>query len=165
EKLTKAGFTYTTEQKNSDDVEEGYVIKTSPKAGSTRKKGDTITIVESIGGSYHYLEDYTGKNYTEVFRIRRTWGKLDFYAMAINGYTDDNYGKYVEKVLPTLNKSDLRILRNTIFAIYGVHFKSADLSKHFNKQVWYSDEGKTSVDITLPENRQKLVEMIQKLEK
>ena len=66
EKLTKAGFTYTTEQKNSDEVEEGYVIKTSPKAGSTRKKGDTITIIESIGGTYHYLEDYTGKNYTEV---------------------------------------------------------------------------------------------------
>ena len=66
EKLTKAGFTYTTEQKNSDEVEEGYVIKTTPKAGSTRKKGDTITIIESIGGTYHYLEDYTGKNYTEV---------------------------------------------------------------------------------------------------
>ena len=66
EKLTKAGFTYTTEQKNSDTVEEGYVIKTTPKAGSTRKKGDTITIIESIGGTYHYLEDYTGKNYTEV---------------------------------------------------------------------------------------------------
>ncbi|MBR4248403.1 MAG: YARHG domain-containing protein [Treponema sp.] len=116
-----------------------------------------------IGGNIHYY--ISGKNYTEVFRIRRTWGEPDFYAMAINGYTDDNYGKYVEKVLPTLNKADLRILRNTIFAIYGVHFKSADLSKHFNKQVWYSDEGKTSVDITLPENRQKLVEMIQKLEK
>ena len=66
EALTKAGFTYTTEQKNSDKVEEGYVIKTTPKAGSTRKKGDTITIVESIGGTYHYLEDYTGKNYTEI---------------------------------------------------------------------------------------------------
>ncbi len=64
--LTKAGFTYTTEQKNSDTVEEGYVIKTTPKSGSTRKKGDTITIVESIGGTYHYLEDYTGKNYTEI---------------------------------------------------------------------------------------------------
>ena len=66
EKLEKAGFTYTTEQKNSDTVEEGYVIKTSPKAGSTRKKGDTITIIESTGGTFHYLEDYTGKNYTEV---------------------------------------------------------------------------------------------------
>ena len=85
--------------------------------------------------------------------------------MAINGYTNDNYGKYVEKVLPTLSKDDLRILRNTIFAIYGVHFKSADLSKHFNKQFWYADEGKTSADVTLPEHRQKLVEMIQNFEK
>ena len=66
EKLTKEGFTYTTEQKNSDTVEEGVVISTSPKAGSTRKKGDTITIIESIGGNYHYLEDYTNKNYSEV---------------------------------------------------------------------------------------------------
>ena len=66
EKLTKAGFTYTTESKNSDTVEEGYVIRTSPKSGSTRKKGDTITIVESIGGNYHYLENYVGKNYNDV---------------------------------------------------------------------------------------------------
>ncbi len=66
EKLTKSGFTYTTEQKNSDTVDEGVVIKTTPKAGSTRKKGDTITIIESIGGNYHYLEDYTGKKYSEI---------------------------------------------------------------------------------------------------
>ena len=66
EKLTKEGFTYTTEIKNSDTVEEGYVIKTNPKAGSTRKKGDTITIIESIGGDYYYLENYTNKNYTEI---------------------------------------------------------------------------------------------------
>ena len=44
EKLTKEGFTYTTEQQNSEKVEVGNVIKTVPKAGSTRKKGDTITI-------------------------------------------------------------------------------------------------------------------------
>ena len=66
EKLTKAGFTYTTESKNSESVPEGSVIRTTPKAGSTRKKGDTITIVESIGGNYHYLENYVGKNYSEV---------------------------------------------------------------------------------------------------
>ena len=66
EKLELAGFTYTTEQKNSDTVEEGTVISTTPKAGSTRKKGDTITIIESSGGDYTYLEDYTNKNYTEV---------------------------------------------------------------------------------------------------
>lgn len=65
-KLTEEGFTYTTEQKNSDTIEEGIVINTNPKSGSTRKKGDTITIVESIGGNYHYLEDYIGKNYSEI---------------------------------------------------------------------------------------------------
>lgn len=64
--LKKAGFTYTTEQKNSESVPEGSVIKTTPKAGSTRKKGDTITIIESNGGTYHYLENYIGKNYSEV---------------------------------------------------------------------------------------------------
>lgn len=66
EKLEAEGFTYTTEQANSDTIEEGKVIKTKPKAGSTRKKGDTITIVESIGGTYHYLENYIDSNYTEV---------------------------------------------------------------------------------------------------
>ena len=66
EKLENSGFTYSTEQENSDTVETGIVIKTSPKAGSTRKKGDTIIIYESIGGDYTYLENYIGKNYTEV---------------------------------------------------------------------------------------------------
>lgn len=66
EKLEKAGFTYTTEQENSDNVEIGSVIKTKPKSGSTRKKGDTITIVESTGGTYHYLENYIGSKYNEV---------------------------------------------------------------------------------------------------
>ena len=114
------------------------------------------------GNIYYYI---SCKDFTEVFRIRRTWGEPDFYAMAINGYTDDNYGKYVNEVLPTLSKADLRLLRNTIFAIYGVHFKSADLSAYFAKQVWYTDEGKTSGEVTLPAHRQKLVEMIQELER
>ena len=64
--LEKLGFKYTIESKESDTVAEGLVIRTNPKAGSTRKKGDTITIIESLGGEYHYLEDYTGKDYTEI---------------------------------------------------------------------------------------------------
>ena len=114
------------------------------------------------GNIYYYI---AGEEYTEVFRIRRTWGTPDMYAMAINGYTEDNYGKYVTETLSTMSKSDLRLLRNTIFALYGVHFKSEDLSKHFAKEVWYTDEGKTSGEVELPAHRQKLVEMIQELER
>jgi hypothetical protein len=114
------------------------------------------------GNIYYYI---AGEEYTEVFRIRRTWGNPDMYAMAINGYTEDNYGKYVTETLATMSKSDLRLLRNTIFALYGVHFKSADLSAHFAKEVWYIDEGKTSGEVDLPAHRQKLVEMIQEAER
>ena len=113
------------------------------------------------GNIYYYV---AGEDYTEVFRIRRTWGEPDFYAMAINGYTDDDYGAYVNEVLAGLSKADLRLLRNTVFALYGYHFNSADLASYFGRQVWYTDEGKTTADITLPEHRAKLVEMIQALE-
>ena len=64
--LEDNGFKFTTEQKNSDTVEEGYVIRTNPRAGSTKKQGDIITIITSIGGDYYYLENYVGLNYTEV---------------------------------------------------------------------------------------------------
>lgn len=114
------------------------------------------------GNIYYYI---AGEEYTEVFRIRRTWGNPDMYSMAINGYTEDNYGEYVKTTLSTMSKSDLRLLRNTIFALYGVHFKSADLSAHFAKEVWYIDEGKTSGEVDLPAHRQKLVEMIQEAER
>ena len=65
-KLEEAGFNYTTETDNSDTVESGHVIKTKPTSGSTRKKGTTIVIVESIGSESIELENYIGKNYQEV---------------------------------------------------------------------------------------------------
>jgi serine/threonine-protein kinase len=75
--LTEAGFVYDIKEKNSDTVEEGTVIKTSPKAGSTRKKGDKIIIYESIGGTYHYLENYVGSDYNE------TKAKLQLYGINV----------------------------------------------------------------------------------
>lgn len=66
EELEKHGFKYTTKEENSSEVEEGRVISTSPKAGSTRKAGTVVTIVESIGGEYYTVEDLTGKNYVEI---------------------------------------------------------------------------------------------------
>ena len=56
-----------TKDEENADIEEGKVIRTEPKAGSTKTKGSTITIVESSGKEYLLLEDYTGKNYYEEF--------------------------------------------------------------------------------------------------
>ena len=65
-KIEEAGLYYTTKYEESATVEEGKVIRTEPKTGSTKNVGSTITIVESSGKEFAVLEDYTGKNYYEV---------------------------------------------------------------------------------------------------
>ena len=64
--LKRLGFNYTTEEGYSDTIEKGNVIRTNPVKGSSRKKGSTIVIVESVGSETYELEDFTGKKYYEV---------------------------------------------------------------------------------------------------
>ena len=68
EKLKEAGFEVALETKKeeSDKYEKGDVIKTSPQAGRSVKKGTTVTIYESLGKESYVVEDYTGQNYIEV---------------------------------------------------------------------------------------------------
>mgnify|MGYP002623321417 CR=1 FL=1 len=47
--LTNAKLNYTIETEYSDTVEEGYVIRTDPKAGSTVSEGSTVTLYISLG--------------------------------------------------------------------------------------------------------------------
>ena len=65
-KLKNKGFKYEVISEESDEIEEGYVIKTSPKAGSTKKKGSIIKIIESSGPVKSELEDYTGENVNDI---------------------------------------------------------------------------------------------------
>ncbi len=71
EKLEKAGFVVAveTEKVDSDEIEAGRVVKTSPAIGRTVKKGTTIILYESTGVADIELEDYIGKNYIEVQTI------------------------------------------------------------------------------------------------
>ena len=66
--LQDAGFTVSDEQEgiSSKDVEVGDVVKTSPLAGTERKKGSNIKIYVSTGDATIAIEYYTGKNYLEV---------------------------------------------------------------------------------------------------
>ena len=65
-KLKSKGFKYEVEAEESDEIEEGYVIKTNPKAGSSKKKGSIIKIIESSGPVKSELEDYTGENVDDI---------------------------------------------------------------------------------------------------
>ena len=66
--LQDEGFTVSDEQEgiSSKDIEVGKVVKTSPLAGTARKKGSNIKIYVSTGDATIEIEDYTEKNYLEV---------------------------------------------------------------------------------------------------
>ena len=103
-KLEDVGFNYTTETDNSEDIEAGRIIKTRPAAGSTRKKGNTIVIVESIGSESIVLENYVDKNYQEV--------KAKLELLGINVLIEK---KSVENVEEYEGKEDLIIEQSPVF--------------------------------------------------
>ena len=99
--LKRLGFNYTTEEGYSDTIEKGNVIRTNPVKGSSRKKGSTIVIVESVGSETYELEDFIGKKYYEV--------KAKLELLGINVLVEK---KSVEKPEDYENKEDLIIDQN-----------------------------------------------------
>lgn len=66
--LEELGFIVKDEvtEKNSDTVDAGDVIETSPKIGRTAKEGATITLIVSKGKNGYVIENYIGQNYHTV---------------------------------------------------------------------------------------------------
>lgn len=71
DKLKDVGFEVSVEtvKEVNSEVEKGKVIKTSPAAGRSIKKGTTITIYESIGEEVYEMENFIGENYIEIQAI------------------------------------------------------------------------------------------------
>ncbi|HOB26151.1 MAG TPA: Stk1 family PASTA domain-containing Ser/Thr kinase [Bacilli bacterium] len=67
-KLESLGLVVNEDEKevSSSEVEAGKVVKTSPQAKRTVKKGASITLYVSSGENGYTVEDLTGKNYLEV---------------------------------------------------------------------------------------------------
>lgn len=61
--------------------------------------------------------------------------------------------------------TEMRILRNLLYAMHGYSFKSADLSKLFNQFDWYSEEITDSLQIEFSEAEQEILEYIMEIEK
>lgn len=76
--LKDAGFEVAveTEKEVSDQVEKGKVIKTSPVAGRSIKKGTTITIYESLGEEVYEIENFVGKKVESTKQILEELHKL-----------------------------------------------------------------------------------------
>jgi len=79
-----------------------------------------------------------------------------------NGYLPLLYTLH-DTDLAVLSKNDLRILRNTIYAKYGLIFQSKDLTEHFSKFPWYQPQY-NNVDNRLTAQDRRLIQDIQAFE-
>lgn len=70
EQLEEAGLVIgETFEINDDEIEEGHIVKTNPKAGKTVKKGATVDLYKSIGKEKVELGNYVGRSFEEVFKL------------------------------------------------------------------------------------------------
>ncbi len=87
--LEKLGLVVQAETKevNSDTIEAGNVVKTSPQNGRTVKKGSNITLYVSSGEGVYILEDLVGKNYIAQKALLESMHNL--YVEVIEDEVDD----------------------------------------------------------------------------
>jgi hypothetical protein len=74
----------------------------------------------------------------------------------------ENFDRYSQEH-ESFSNGDLRILRNTIYAMHGYIFKSKDLQEYFQKFAWYKNT-KENVDDELSEKELQLIRIISAME-
>ena len=112
--LKKKGFKYDVKKEANDKIKEGRVIETQPSAGSSKRKGSIITVVESTGLADVMLEDYTDQNASslkkklEKLGLKVTIEKKEVKSpkdyIGKTGIVIDQSPKYVEKEETKLKK-------------------------------------------------------------
>ena len=117
--------------------------------------------------------DYFGES--PIKFIRTLSGKVQIKTSNFQS-TDNLYFGKIQRVFFTSNltdffymehtKSELRIIRNTIYAQHGYIFNSADLQKHFNQFDWYMPNPNVKMeDIKLTKKEQEILSDLLEQEK
>jgi hypothetical protein len=79
---------------------------------------------------------------------------------------DEKISAEYEAHVSGMDKTDLRILRNTIFAMYGYIFRDRNLNEYFGSQYWYYPNPNIKYnDIRLDKTTQKILDRIIEAEK
>ncbi|WP_217585651.1 Stk1 family PASTA domain-containing Ser/Thr kinase [Lentibacillus saliphilus] len=82
----------------SEEVDEGYVIKTSPKPGQKVEQNEEVTLFVSQGKETVTFDDYTGENFNQVKRILNNKGYEDI--IAIEKHSDIPEGHIIAHIQP-----------------------------------------------------------------
>lgn len=97
-KLTALNLVVVNEEMYSEDIEEGYVIKTEPVANEVVKEGREVTIFSSQGKEKVTFGDYVGRNFAEVERELGILGYQDIDTHET--HSDRPAGEIIKQILP-----------------------------------------------------------------
>src|SRR5690606_32556480 len=75
--LEELGLVVEEERIPSEEIEEGFVVRTSPKSGRTVKTGSAVTLFISEGKEKIVFGDYTGQDFSQVKRLLEREGFTD----------------------------------------------------------------------------------------
>jgi len=91
-------LTVNVESIYSEDVEEGYVVRTSPQADRMVKEESTVTIYVSDGPATEEAGNYVGQDYSQVERILEAAGYAD--VIVYERHSDRPVGEIIAQVQP-----------------------------------------------------------------
>src|SRR5699024_10464980 len=98
EELEANNLTVEKEETYSDDVEEGFVVKTSPKADRSVKEGSKVTLHVSQGKEKIEFEDYVGKDFSQVKQMLDDEEYSEVIQM--EKFSDDPDGEIIKQIQP-----------------------------------------------------------------
>jgi eukaryotic-like serine/threonine-protein kinase len=104
--LNEAGFMIgDTKEMSNEEIQEGFVIRTNPKAGKNAKEGTEINIIESMGKATYELADYSDLMFDEVLPLLNEKGFKDIKkteefneTASIGTIIEQNYPKGYEAI-------------------------------------------------------------------
>lgn len=98
--LDKLKLEHKKELVYDDDIEEGAVVKTSPKAGKTIKEGSTVTVFVSQGKEKTAFADYVGEDYNQIKDLLEEDG---FQVIGYGEFSDKPEGQIITQIQPNEN--------------------------------------------------------------
>lgn len=108
----------------------GYSGDGSSGSGGSSYDGPAIEIYDTGNGDYYYTDD-TGNSGNGSSSATYT----DFWSDSIFPETNSRY--IDESELYNFSASEIRLIRNEIFARHGRIFTSPDLIEYFGRKAWY----------------------------
>ncbi|RCW70761.1 Stk1 family PASTA domain-containing Ser/Thr kinase [Saliterribacillus persicus] len=149
QELIDLNLNVVRETTSDEEIEEGLVIETSPKAQEVVKEGREITVYVSLGPETVEFDDYVGRNFQQVERILNQRGFEDI--RVYEKFSERPVGEIIDQTQPDPGDEVIPKNTNVIFEV-SKGLEKVTLNNlegtEMNAAIEYLQDKKLSADIT-----------------